>query len=146
MASFSQISFPWQRKNSINFLPVFDIYQWSSISDVKFRDPDIVELCLKCTAKPGNCPKNSQLCCVMMTKQIFKIWYLYFIPCLFGYNVLWWYSMHSLRNICDLDIFVCTSCNHGNEKYITSNQALYNVGHDTVKFWTVWWWSQPHWL
>ena len=36
-----------------------------------------------------------------------------------------------LRNICDLDIFVYTSnCNHGNQKYTTSDQALYNVGHE----------------
>ena len=61
-------------------------------------------------------PKNSQICCVIMTKQIFRVWYMYFIPCFYSAII------HTggipcivkfLRNLCDLTTFVCPFCNHG---------------------------------
>ena len=64
------------------------------------------------------CPKYDQLCCAMMIKHIFEVWYVFFISCFYmviiysGEN----YYMYSLRTTSAFDIFVWTSCNHGNEK------------------------------
>ena len=125
IVSFSQNTFPWQSKNMHTFHKLL-IHFWE-YPVMGYISCKIKRFGLHWTVRKEHlntrkfCPKNSQSCSVMVTKQIFEIYYLYFILCLFGYSVFWWYSMHCLRNICDLDIFVYTSCYLGNQKYTTSD-------------------------